>query len=361
MNSSAHEPTRRVVVVFLLLLMVSLQPRAAIAGQQLNLSWNDNSTNELGFSVERSTGTTGTFAEIATTNAGITAYADPTVLDSTTYCYRVRAYDAVAYSDYSNTACATTSQTDSLAVVKLGLGSGTVVGTPPGIICGASCSASYPNNTAVTLTATPATGSVFSGWTGGGCSGTGACTVTLTANSSVQAQFDLVPENLTVSTSGSGTISSAPSGINCGATCTASFPYGTTVTLTATPASGFSFTGWSGACSGTGACTATLTGATAVSAAFSPLPPPPSSATLSVTRSGGKGTITSSPVGINCGSTCNASYQTGTLVTLTATPGSGAHFTGWSGACSGTTTATCTLTMANALSVTGTFVQGNGK
>jgi len=353
MNSSTHKPTRRLMAVFLLLLTVTLEPRAVIAGQ-LNLSWIDATIDELGFSVERSTDTIN-FSEIATTGAGITAYADPSVVDSTTYCYRVRAYNSVAYSDYSNTACGTTGQTDSLAVVKLGQGSGTVIGAPSGIICGASCSANYPSNTAVTLTATPATGSVFSGWTGGGCSGTGTCTIALTANTSVQGQFDLVPESLTVSASGSGTVSSAPSGISCGATCAASFPYGSTVTLTATPAAGYAFTGWGGACSGTGTCAATLTAATAVSAAFSPSAS--STATLSVSESG-KGAVTSSPAGINCGSTCSASYPVGTSVTLTANPGSGFAFKGWSGACTGT--GDCTLTMANAMSATASFVNTNG-
>src|SRR5436305_14636225 len=55
--------------------------------------------------------------------------------------------------------------------------------------------------------------------------------------------------SLAVSATGSGTITSAPAGINCGPTCSASFSAGTSVTLTATPASNDSFSGWSGACS----------------------------------------------------------------------------------------------------------------
>ena len=51
---------------------------------------------------------------------------------------------------------------------------------------------------------------------------------------------------------GSGTVTSSPAGINCGATCSASFPAATVVTLTAAPAAGSTFAGWSGACSGTG-------------------------------------------------------------------------------------------------------------
>jgi hypothetical protein len=68
--------------------------------------------------------------------------------------------------------------------------------------------------------------------------------------------------------SGGGTVTSAPSGINCGSTCSSSFASGTTVTLNASPASGSSFAGWSGACSGTGSCTVSMTSARSVTATF---------------------------------------------------------------------------------------------
>ncbi len=75
---------------------------------------------------------------------------------------------------------------------------------------------------------------------------------------------------LTVSTTGSGscTVTSSPSGINCGSDCSESYDSGTSVTLTATPDSGSTFDGWSGACSGTGSCNVTMTVATAVTATF---------------------------------------------------------------------------------------------
>ena len=70
--------------------------------------------------------------------------------------------------------------------------------------------------------------------------------------------------------SGSGTVSSTPSGISCGTTCSAGFASGASVTLTATPASGATFAGWSGACSGTGTCTLSMTAARSVTATFNP-------------------------------------------------------------------------------------------
>jgi uncharacterized repeat protein (TIGR02543 family) len=68
----------------------------------------------------------------------------------------------------------------------------------------------------------------------------------------------------------------------------------------------------------------------------------------------GSGSVTSSPAGINCGSDCTETYDSGTGVTLTATPQGGSTFAGWGGACTGTST-TCTLTMDASRSVTATF------
>ncbi|HEY0663337.1 MAG TPA: hypothetical protein VGD18_01895, partial [Thiobacillaceae bacterium] len=76
--------------------------------------------------------------------------------------------------------------------------------------------------------------------------------------------------NLSVSRSGSGggTVTSSPAGINCGATCSASFTSGTVVTLVAAPATGSVFAGWSGACTGTGSCTTTMSTSRSVVATF---------------------------------------------------------------------------------------------
>lgn len=85
--------------------------------------------------------------------------------------------------------------------------------------------------------------------------------------------------SITLVGSGSGTVASTPTGIACGSACSANYATGTRVDLAATPAATSTFRGWSGACSGTGACTVTLDSATSVSAAFDPLPsPPPASA-----------------------------------------------------------------------------------
>jgi len=172
----------------------------------------------------------------------------------------------------------------------------------------------------------------------------------MTAAQSVAATFNIGTYTLKVTHGGTGkgTVTSSPAGINCTVTCSATFNSGTVVTLTATAATGSAFTGWSGACTGTGACTVTMTASKSVTATFKPL------LALTVKKTGtGTGTVTSNPAGINCGSTCSATYVQGTLVALTATPDAGHAFGGWSGACTGT--AGCSVTMSAAKSVTAKF------
>ena len=76
-----------------------------------------------------------------------------------------------------------------LTVAKVGTGTGTVSSTPAGIDCGATCAAPFNIGTQVTLTAKPVATSTFAGWTGGGCSGTGTCVVSVTASVGVTATF----------------------------------------------------------------------------------------------------------------------------------------------------------------------------
>ena len=83
--------------------------------------------------------------------------------------------------------------TVTLTVNKTGTGNGTVTSNPAGIHCSSDCSEVYTPNTSVVLTAAAASGSNFIGWNGAGCSGTNPCTVMMTADTSVTANFDLAP------------------------------------------------------------------------------------------------------------------------------------------------------------------------
>jgi hypothetical protein len=76
------------------------------------------------------------------------------------------------------------------------------------------------------------------------------------------------PLSVSKTGTGSGTVTSAPAGINCGTTCSANYSSGTPVTLTASAASGSTFAGWSSPCSGTGTCTVTMNNSWSVTATF---------------------------------------------------------------------------------------------
>lgn len=153
---------------------------------------------------------------------------------------------------------------------------------------------------------------------------------------------------------GVGTVTSDPVGINCGSYCNEEFVAGTSVNLTAAASTGSRFDGWSGGiCSGTGTCTVLMDTARSVTASFTQV-----NFNLGVSKTGtGSGVVSSSPAGINCGSTCTYPFGYNTTVTLTAAASSGSTFTGWSGSgCSGT--GTCVVSMTSARSVTASFSPG---
>jgi hypothetical protein len=169
------------------------------------------------------------------------------------------------------------------------------------------------------------------------------------AAKSATATFTQITYTLAVSVGQGGTVTSSPAGIDCGATCSASFDAGTAVTLTATPMSGWVFQGWGGACSGTGTCSLTMNADQSVSASFSA-----AIYTLSVSVAGGPGgRVANSSSAIDCGSTCSANFTAGTQVTLIAIPDSAWGLAGWGGACSGI--GGCTVTMNADASVSATF------
>ena len=262
--------SRSILLFALLTLGVVVGPSIAPA-QQLDLSWVDNSAGQAGFIVQRATGTAGTYTQIGQSPPGATSYTDTTVSLGTTYCFQVAAFDSAGTSSFSNVACGSPPGGFTLAVADTGIGAGTVTSSPAGINCGTACSYTYLAGTAVTLTATPSSGSTFSGWSSGGCSGTSPCALAGNGTVTVTATFAALPTyTITVSKQGSGTVSSSPAGIKCGSVCSAAYASGTVVTLTAVPAGRARFKGWSGGgCSGTGTCTVTLTGNVSVLATFS--------------------------------------------------------------------------------------------
>ncbi|HVW48410.1 MAG TPA: PKD domain-containing protein [Solirubrobacterales bacterium] len=239
-----------------------------------------------------------------------------------------------------------------LKVKKEGNGSGTITSSPSGINCGATCEASFAEATLVKLSATPDSGSKAATWTGCDTVTGGVCEVTMGAAKEVKATFALEEFALKVTKEGSGTVSSSPSGINCGPTCEAKFNAGTLVKLTGTPETGFKAPTWTGCDTvASGVCEVTMGAAKNVKATFAPIP----QFLLKVKKEGnGSGTITSSPAGINCGPTCEASYLEGTLVKLTASPDAGSKAATWTG-CDTVTGGVCEVTMGAAKEVKATF------
>lgn len=162
---------------------------ATANGQSLNLSWTA-SAGATGYQVLRGT-SSGAETLLDTSNAN--AYTDRATTAGAIYYYEVRATNAGGTSDDSNEASATTASgpptPHTLAVSKDGAGSGTVTSSPSGINCVPACSTQFPAGTLVTLTATADSGFSFGGWSGGGCSGTRTCQVTMSSDQAVTATF----------------------------------------------------------------------------------------------------------------------------------------------------------------------------
>jgi hypothetical protein len=149
------------------------------------------------------------------------------------------------------------------------------------------------------------------------------------SNKSVTATFQ-VQYSLTVSKAGTGvgTVTSSLAGINCGSDCSETYIQGTSVILTATASSGSVFSGWAGSCSGTGDCVVTMDSNQSVTATFNLQ----AQYSLTVVKAGtGDGTVTSSPAGISCGTTCYVAFEKATKVKLTGMADPDSIFTGWSG------------------------------
>jgi Divergent InlB B-repeat domain len=188
--------------------------------------------------------------------------------------------------------------------------------------------------------ATPDPGSTFDGWPYPGCylypggycqtggpQGASCC-------SDLYVSFSKLRYTLSVGVTGTGkgSVVSAPAGIDCGTACTGTFDWNSSVTLTPQPAPGSRFSAWTGACAGSGPCTVSLTAAASVTAVFDL-----DSFPLAVSKTGsGRGIVTSTPAGIDCGDRCSAPFVFGSSVTLSAVAATGSHFADWTGACSGT-------------------------
>ncbi len=255
-----------------------------------------------------------------------------------------------------------------ISVTLTGTGTGTVTSSPAGIDCGSICSASFAEGTTVTLTAVAgAVGTTFYGWTGGGCSGTGTCVITMAGEDiAVSAEFSPTIYTVNASVSGGhGTVSPETQAVT----------HKSSVSITMTPDAGYHIVTITdnvqeearGAKKGSGtrkvvkpvrsaksgsgyvysisSITANHTVAVAYEADLY---------TLTATKTGaGTGTLTAT--GLACsGNTCSGTYPYGASVTITATHDAGSSFTGWTG-CDSTSGNTCVIAITANKSVAAAF------
>ena len=218
-----------------------------------------------------------------------------------------------------------------LTIIKSGTGSGTVNKNPN--------SETYAHGTPVTITATPETGSIFAGWSGGITSTANPLHITMNGNMTVTATFVKQQYRLTVNKAGdgSGSVNKNPSAT--------SYTYGTKVTLTATPETGSIFAGWSGDITGTNnPLSITMNANVTVTATFVK-----QQYSLNVNKVGtGGGSVSKNP---NL-----ETYAFGSSVTLTATPEIGSIFAGWSDDLSGTANP-ASITISSSKTVTARFTR----
>jgi Divergent InlB B-repeat domain len=245
------------------------------------------------------------------------------------------------------------------------VGDGHVASTGPGIDCRPACSTSLKRDTRVQLVATAGGGATFAGWSGGRCTGTGRCAVTMRNDVTVTARFVPRPaedtnQTLTINLGGdgSGIVTSDSHSAACRATCTRTFPKGTKLVLTAVPSEGSRFASWAGSgCSDTGTCTITLGDQAAeVTASFELAPV--ARFTLTTTVAAGSGSIDP-----NCPQGCEQAG--GEDVRITATPAVGSHFVRFDGCSSSATEGSespqsCSVTMSEDHTVSATFNANEG-
>ena len=247
-------------------------------------------------------------------------------------------------------------ETAQLAVTVVGPGS---VSSEDGAIgCRPACEAPVARGSEVVLAATARAGADFRGWSGGSCTGTGECRLTIERDTVLTARFAATPvvgerRALAIAPEGDGegSVTGPPgSGLDCPAACRATFPAGTTsVTLRAAAQDGSTFAGWAvGACPGAGeTCSVALSGPlTTVRPRFDKATPREQGTLYVQFGNAGHGRVSSDPAGLDCRDSCRRPFDKGTAVTLQATSDDGWVFAGWKGAgCAGT--GTCSLTIGD--------------
>jgi len=245
-----------------------------------------------------------------------------------------------------------------VSVRKVGAGSGRVVSLPAGIDCGPTCAATFSPPTILALAADADPGSLFSGFSGDpGC---GSPFVVGFADRECIATFDL-PGSVTLTVvkegTGDGRVTSTPAGVDCGTTCSASFPRFSRVELEAAADPGSVFVGFGGdpECEDG---SVPMNVSRTCRAVFRALPTETRTLRVRIVG-GGAGFVRSVPAGIGCTSDCSAAFPANTTVALFAREDDDSVFVEWGGDCAGTARAT-TVTLEDDKTCTATINLGGG-
>jgi hypothetical protein len=216
-------------------------------------------------------------------------------------------------------------------------GQGSVTSDPTGIDCGDTCRYDYQSGLSIALTATPDNAWEFEGWRGH-CDETGKVVLdgefnfkqcrAVFVEASIVAEAGLESKALALEITGNGTVTSQPTGIDCGNDCLEDYTNDTEVTLTPMPDIDWRFEGWAGDCDSEGYVF--VNSKKSCEAIFVEANAEPFTLNIAIT---GEGSVTSEPTGIDCGTICSKDYATGLEVALNATPDNGWEFEGWRGHC----------------------------
>ena len=312
-ESDPSQEVSKTIPVSLPPAVTSPAPNSILEGTSATFTWQANETNVTEWWLNVGS-TEGTWDLFDTGSLGTSTSATISGFPTDGSKFWVRLWYKIASGwkgvDYTYTA-GTEPENFTLRVQKNGNGSGKFISNPVGQSCSNTCpghTKKYPSGTNISFTAKSASDSVFVGWNGGGCSGTGICTVNVDKAKTVTATFNVAnftsfPLSVKKSGSGKGKFISNPLGQSCSATClghTQTYPSGTSISFTADPASDSVFTGWSGGgCNGTGTCTVSVDQATTVTANF----------TLSQTSTSGPSIVNPIPGGVLPGDTATFTWE----------------------------------------------------
>jgi len=280
-----------------------------VSNKIISITWQDNANNELGYGIDRRVQGEVNFKTVAYAGENVTSYNDASVNEGLTYEYRIWAYNDSGSSTLSDIQTITIEKTSNLHFALTVLADPHVGGT----VHKDPIQTDYTYNQNVVITAVSEPDYRFVRWVGEDTLQTAVATVSMTENKTLTAVFERIPYTFNVIIDGQGSVVPAdlPSTVY----------YGDSLTLTASPANGWEFSGWAGSITDNNAVAGVkIVGNTSVTAVFTEIGKVKVSAVASPPEGG---TVTKDP--------SLDQYLLGTTVSLHAIPSEGYDFVDWTG------------------------------